>query len=193
MIHPRRSFIFTPGLKPNMFPMASASGSDIVCVELEDGIAPRDKAKARKHALALYDTQQANDGVELIVRINSLREQFGIEDVAAILATDTPPPALILPKAAARFSLVYLPCVVRAAVRRARPSSVLGPVDLPPCREQRPLRLYAGLWQGVPLRVLAPHRWPGKSGPNCQGIPFSRLVFVMLKSPADMGFYYTPF
>ena len=113
-----------------MFPMASASGSDIVCVELEDGIAPRDKAKARKHALALYDTQQANDGVELIVRINSLREQFGIEDVAAILATDTPPPALILPKAAARFSLVYLPCVVRAAVRRARPSSVLGPVDL---------------------------------------------------------------
>ena len=131
-IHPGRvvAHIFTPGLKPNMFPMASASGSDIVCVELEDGIAPRDKAKARKHALALYDTQQANDGVELIVRINSLREQFGIEDVAAILATDTPPPALILPKAAARFSLVYLPCVVRAAVSRARPSSVLGPVDI---------------------------------------------------------------
>ena len=92
-----------------MFPMAAASGSDIVCVELEDGIAPRDKAKARKHALALYDTQQANDGVELILRINSLREQFGIEDVAAILATDTPPPALILPKASARFSFVYLP------------------------------------------------------------------------------------
>ena len=87
--------------------MASASGSDIVCVELEDGIAPRDKAKARKHALALYDTQQANDGVELIVRINSLREQFGIEDVAAILATDTPPPALIFPKAAARFFGVF--------------------------------------------------------------------------------------
>ena len=118
-----------------MFPMASASGSDIVCVELEDGIAPRDKAKARKHALALYDTQQANDGVELIVRINSLREQFGIEDVAAILATDTPPPALIFPKAAARFSLVYLPCVVRAAVRRARPSSVSTPDQN--CTERR--------------------------------------------------------
>lgn len=176
-----------------MFPMASASGSDIVCVELEDGIAPRDKAKARKHALALYDTQQANDGVELIVRINSLREQFGIEDVAAILATDTPPPALILPKAAARFSLVYLPCVVRAAVRRARPSSVLGPVDLPPCREQRPLRLYAGLWQGVPLRVLAPHRWSGQSAPKRKLLPFWNLHLVTLKPTAAMGFYYTPF
>jgi (S)-citramalyl-CoA lyase len=98
MIRPRRSFIFTPGLKPDMFPKALASGADIVCVELEDGIAPKDKAEARKHALALFETPQANDGVERIVRINSLREQFGIEDVAAILTTDTPPPALMMPK-----------------------------------------------------------------------------------------------
>jgi hypothetical protein len=95
--------------------------------------------------------------------------------------------------ATARFSLVYLPWVVRAAVSRARPSSVFGLVDFPPCREQRPLRLYAGLWQGVPLRVLAPHRWPGQSGPKCHGILFSRLLFVMLKSPPRMGFYYTPY
>jgi (S)-citramalyl-CoA lyase len=30
-----------------MFPKALASGADIVCVELEDGIAPKDKAEAR--------------------------------------------------------------------------------------------------------------------------------------------------
>ena len=59
-----------------MFPMASASGSDIVCVELEDGIAPRDKAKARKHALALYDTQQANDGVERCCQTNENSHQI---------------------------------------------------------------------------------------------------------------------
>ena len=35
---PRRSFIFTPGLKPEMFPKALASGADMVCIELEDGI-----------------------------------------------------------------------------------------------------------------------------------------------------------
>ena len=35
----RRSFIFTPGLKPEMFPKAIASGADMVCIELEDGIA----------------------------------------------------------------------------------------------------------------------------------------------------------
>jgi len=36
---PRRSFIFAPGLKPELYPKALASGADIVCVELEDGIA----------------------------------------------------------------------------------------------------------------------------------------------------------
>ena len=108
MIRPRRSFIFTPGLKPDMFPKALASGADIVCVELEDGIAPKDKAEARKHALALFEPPQANDGVERIVRINSMNEQFGIEDVAAILATDTPPPALMMPKVRTPDEVVQL-------------------------------------------------------------------------------------
>lgn len=108
MIRSRRSFIFTPGLKPDMFPKALASGADIVCVELEDGIAPKDKAEARKHALALFEPPQANDGVERIVRINSMHEQFGIEDVAAILATDTPPPALMMPKVRTPDEVVQL-------------------------------------------------------------------------------------
>ncbi|MGI9373784.1 MAG: HpcH/HpaI aldolase/citrate lyase family protein [Hyphomicrobiales bacterium] len=95
---PRRSFIFTPGLRPDMYPKALACGTDIVCVELEDGIAPKDKAEARKHALALFEQPQADDGVERIVRINSMRERFGIEDVQAVLATQTPPPALMIPK-----------------------------------------------------------------------------------------------
>lgn len=95
---PRRSFIFTPGLRPDMYPKALASGADIVCVELEDGIAPKDKAVARRNALALFERSQADDGVERIVRINSIRDRFGIEDVQAILATKTPPPALMLPK-----------------------------------------------------------------------------------------------
>ena len=108
IVRPRRSFIFTPGLKPEMFPKALASGTDIVCVELEDGIAPKDKDEARKHALALFETPQADDGVERIVRINCMREQFGVEDVQAILATDTPPPALMMPKVRTPDEVVML-------------------------------------------------------------------------------------
>ncbi len=97
-MQPRRSFIFVPGLRPDMFPKALASGVDMVCVELEDGIAPKDKAEARKKALALFDEPQSDDGVERIVRINSMREKFGLDDVSAILSTQTPPPALMMPK-----------------------------------------------------------------------------------------------
>ena len=107
-IRPRRSFIFSPGLKPEMFPKALASGADIVCVELEDGIAPKDKDEARANALKLFETAQADDGVERIVRINSLRDPFGLADVQAILATDTPPPALMLPKVKSPDEIVWL-------------------------------------------------------------------------------------
>ena len=107
-VRPRRSFIFSPGLKPEMFPKALASGADIVCVELEDGIAPKDKDEARRHALALFAEPQAQDGVERIVRINCLRTAFGLADVQAVLASDTPPPALMLPKVMTPDEVVWL-------------------------------------------------------------------------------------
>jgi (S)-citramalyl-CoA lyase len=105
---PRRSFIFSPGLKPEMFPKALASGADIVCVELEDGIAPKDKDEARGATLALFTKQQADDGVERIVRINCLRTAFGLADVQAVLASETPPPALMLPKVIGPQEIVWL-------------------------------------------------------------------------------------
>ena len=108
IVRPRRSFIFTPGLNPAMYPKALASGADIVCVELEDGIAPKDKAEARANAMALFAEPQADDGVERMVRINCLREAFGIADVQALLATDTPPPSLMLPKVRTAEEVVML-------------------------------------------------------------------------------------
>lgn len=107
-IRPRRSFIFSPGLKPDMFPKALACGADIVCVELEDGIAPKDKAAARANAVALFEQPQADDGVERVVRINCLREAFGLADVQAVLASDSPPPALMLPKVRRPDEIVWL-------------------------------------------------------------------------------------
>jgi (S)-citramalyl-CoA lyase len=91
-----------------MFAKALASGTDIVCIELEDGIAPKDKAKARQKALAVFKTPQANDGVERVLRINSMRERFGMEDVNAIISTKTPPPALMMPKVKTPDEVVLL-------------------------------------------------------------------------------------
>ncbi len=111
-VRPRRSFIFSPGLRPDMFPKALASGTDIVCVELEDGIAPKDKAAARQAGLGLFaeppEKYGTDDGVERIVRINCVRTDFGLADVQAVLATDTPPPALMLPKVMTPDEVVWL-------------------------------------------------------------------------------------
>ena len=108
MPQPRRSFIFTPGLRPEMFPKALASGADMVCVELEDGVSPKDKDSARAHTMRLFEKPQPDDGIERIVRINCLREAFGISDVQAVLSADSPPPALMLPKVQTPEEIVML-------------------------------------------------------------------------------------
>jgi hypothetical protein len=52
----------------------------------------------------------------------------------------------------------YRPCVVFAAIIRAMPSAVRGPVHLPPCIRQRPF-LIAGARHGHPVvRARAPQR-----------------------------------
>lgn len=103
-----------------MYPKALASGADIVCVELEDGIALKDKAAARGHALKLFETEQANDGVERIVRINSIRERTGVEDVQAVLASKSPPPALMMPKVRTPDEVVLLDNLLTEADQATR-------------------------------------------------------------------------
>jgi citrate lyase beta subunit len=99
---PRRSFIFMPGISPDMYPKALATGADIVCIDLEDAIAPAHKADARARTMALFGTPLSDPklgvGVERMVRINCLRTVDGMADVQAVVASPTPPPALMLPK-----------------------------------------------------------------------------------------------
>ena len=97
-IRARRSLIFTPGNKPEMYPKALKTGADIVTIDLEDAIAPQHKDQARAATLGVFSDPVPDDGVERIVRINCLRTPKGLADLQAILETDTPPPALMLPK-----------------------------------------------------------------------------------------------
>jgi len=94
----RRSFIFTPGLNPEMFPKAIASGADMICIELEDGIAIKDKNEARSNTInALKNMNLAND-VELVVRVNCQRTKFGLLDLEAFVSSNINLKAIMLPK-----------------------------------------------------------------------------------------------
>ncbi len=94
----RRSFIFTPGLKPEMFSKALKSGADMVCIELEDGIAVKDKNEARKNTFDALKTLEIKNDVELVVRVNCQRTKFGILDLEAFISSEMKVKALMLPK-----------------------------------------------------------------------------------------------
>ena len=94
----RRSFIFTPGLNPEMFPKALASGADMVCIELEDGIAIKDKDEARKNTITALNTLEVKNDVELVVRVNCQRTKPGLLDLEAFISSKLKVKALMLPK-----------------------------------------------------------------------------------------------
>ena len=97
-VQPRRSLIFTPGNRPDMFPKGLKTGADIVTVDLEDAIAPQHKDEARDKTLALFANLPETGDIECMVRVNTIRSADGLKDLSAIIAADTPPAATMLPK-----------------------------------------------------------------------------------------------
>ncbi|MFM0705057.1 HpcH/HpaI aldolase/citrate lyase family protein [Paraburkholderia sediminicola] len=97
-IRARRSFIFAPGTRPDMFPKALCCGTDIVCVDLEDAVAPKDKAQARIQAFERLPVADGPERVERIIRVNCLRTVDGMKDVQALLDAPSPIASIMLPK-----------------------------------------------------------------------------------------------
>lgn len=96
-IRPRRSLLFLPGNKPELWPKAVQTGADMVTADLEDAVAPADKEAARRQTLALFAQPQPAQP-EAVVRINSIRTPAGLADLQAIVAAPQPPTALMLSK-----------------------------------------------------------------------------------------------
>ena len=81
-MHPRRSFLFAPGSRPEIFQKALASGADVVCVDLEDAVAPALKAAARAPSLAFLAGTAGTP--ERALRINPVRSLDGARDLASL-------------------------------------------------------------------------------------------------------------
>ena len=110
---PLRSLLFVPASRPDRFAKALAAGADLVCADLEDAVAPADKAAARDAALAFLRDAAGAPG--RAVRINGLRTPEGISDLAAIVALGAATGALLLPKAEHAEEVAILDAVLSAA------------------------------------------------------------------------------
>jgi len=79
-----RSKLFVPGSRPALFEKAAASAADVVCLDLEDAVAPSDKDAARDNiVVALNEVDWG--GKTLTVRINGLDTNFCYRDVLALV------------------------------------------------------------------------------------------------------------
>jgi len=86
-----------PGLRPDRFAKAMATGADCVCVDLEDAVAPDRKDEARQLSLPVFG-ETGLGRAERVVRINSVRTVDGLRDILTLSETAHPPDALMLPK-----------------------------------------------------------------------------------------------
>ncbi len=96
-----RSLLFVPGSRPERFAKALVTDADIVCIDLEDSVAPEDKGMARIAAVdALGDAR-------LAVRINGLHTAAGLADILALL--ENQPDIVMIPmvESVAEIAIVH--------------------------------------------------------------------------------------
>jgi citrate lyase subunit beta/citryl-CoA lyase len=94
-IRPRRSVLFVPGSNAREMEKARGLDCDVVALDLEDAVAPGDKAAARDAVCALV-AAKAFGTREVAVRINALASPWGAGDLEAVAKAR--PGAIILPK-----------------------------------------------------------------------------------------------
>lgn len=81
---PNRCQLFGPGSRPALFTKMAASAADVVNLDLEDSVAPDDKAAARAAVIAA--THEVDWGTKVLsVRINGLDTPYWYRDVVDLL------------------------------------------------------------------------------------------------------------
>ncbi|GAA0385758.1 CoA ester lyase [Microbispora corallina] len=73
-----RTLLFVPATRPDRFAKAAASGADAVILDLEDGVAPQDKTRARAAATAHVSVHRA------LVRVNGIGTPWHEGDLSAL-------------------------------------------------------------------------------------------------------------
>ena len=98
-----RSELAVPGSQPQLFEKAAKSAADVIFLDLEDAVAPDDKALARKNIIqAIGDVDWGRKS--LSVRINGLDTHYMYRDIVDVLE-----------QASERLDLIMIPKVGTAS------------------------------------------------------------------------------
>jgi len=106
-----RSLLFVPGDSERKLEKGFQSGADLVIVDLEDSVAPANKAAARTTASAFIQSLPREAAPKIYVRINDLTTGLADADLAAVLAAR--PDGIMLPKCNAGADVAQLSAMLR--------------------------------------------------------------------------------
>ncbi len=117
-----RSELAVPGSSPQMFEKAATSAADIIFLDVEDAVAPDDKAQARKNIIeALNDIDWGRK--TMMVRINGLDTHYMYRDVVDIVEACPRLDMLLIPKvgtAADVYAVDMMVTQIEAAMKRPK-------------------------------------------------------------------------
>ena len=118
----QRSQLAVPASNPAFFEKAARSNADVVFLDLEDAVAPSEKASARHRAIeALNDIDWGQKTLQ--VRINGLDTEYMYRDVVEIVETCPRLDMLLLPKvgvSADVYALDMLVTQIELATKRTK-------------------------------------------------------------------------
>ncbi len=123
---PNRCQLFGPASRPAIFEKMAASAADVINIDLEDSVAPDDKAEARKNAIqAIGDIDWGTK--TLSVRINGLDTPYWYRDVVDLLEQGSDRlDQIMIPKVGCAEDLYAVDALVTAVERATGRTKPLG-------------------------------------------------------------------
>ena len=157
-----RSWLFVPGDSEKKLGKAAATGADVIIVDLEDSVAPANKARARELArewLGAHRQQVAERKFGRWVRINALDSRMWRDDLVAVLPGA--PDGIMLPKSAGPESVQALGAELYELEQRS--GLATGSVKiLPLVSETAAAAISIPAYASAPLPRLAGLTWGGE-------------------------------
>ena len=92
---PRRSVLYVPASNERALAKIASLACDAVILDLEDAVAPAEKAAAREK-LSAFMKQRPAGGPEIVIRINPIASEWGADDL--LLAVRLEADGILLPK-----------------------------------------------------------------------------------------------
>ncbi len=145
-----RSLLFVPGDSGRKLEKGFGAGADVVIIDLEDSVAPQNKATARGVAARFIADHRAQTSSAIYIRVNDLSTGLTDDDLAALVPAK--PDGIMLPKSNSGQDVQQLSAKLR--VREAENGLPDGAVKILPIITETPAGvLAAATYAGASARL----------------------------------------